>query len=51
MLHYQMAESQAFPLARPLRWGVCDGPGRAPVYLFYDGCNKEPIKLIAVLYF
>lgn len=25
--------------------------GRVPVYLFYDGCNEEPIKLIAVLYF
>lgn len=25
--------------------------GRAPVYLFYGGCNQEPIKLIALLYF
>lgn len=46
-----MAKTQISPLVQPLRGGMHGSTGRVPVYLFYDGCNEEPIKLIAMLYF
>lgn len=46
-----MAKTQISPLVQLLGGGMHGSTGRVPVYLFYDGCNEEPIKLIAVLYF
>lgn len=46
-----MAQTQISPLVQLLGGGTHGSTGRVPVYLFYDGCNEEPIKLIAVLYF